>query len=256
MSNKALDWALDLPITGPAKGVLVALANSKNQATGKCFPSVPRLILHSGYCARSVTNGLKELEKNGLITVNRSIGKSNHYTLNQCTTCSSAGDAVVQEMPYTPAGDAVHPSTTCSTPPQEMHPNQKEPEVNQKLTRTSCPKFSDDDFLFAEFMWGKIQLLTKANKAPNLESWAKTIRLLREVDKREGQLIYEVFVWANSDSFWATNILSADKLRKQFGVLTAKMNQTALSTQKPDYSQMARDVADPFERKEITHERH
>ena len=84
-------------------------------------------------------------------------------------------------------------------------------------------KKSNDDFLLAEFMSKRINLIAPIN--PNLKTWAKNIRLMRERDGRTHQEICQVFVWANQDDFWRTNILSPAKLRKQYGQLFAKMNQ-------------------------------
>ena len=57
-------------------------------------------------------------------------------------------------------------------------------------------------------------------KKPNIEKWASEIRLMHEQDKRDLKTIREVFIWANSDSFWRANILSPAKLREKFDQLT------------------------------------
>jgi len=83
-------------------------------------------------------------------------------------------------------------------------------------------QFSDEDFKLAEFMFEKIQVVADKTKKPNLKTWAEVIRLMRERDKYHLEEIRDVFTWANQDSFWATNILSPGKLRKQFATLSAK----------------------------------
>jgi hypothetical protein len=47
VSNQALRWALELPIVGAKKGVLVALADHADDA-GTCFPSLTRIALFAG----------------------------------------------------------------------------------------------------------------------------------------------------------------------------------------------------------------
>lgn len=56
----------------------------------------------------------------------------------------------------------------------------------------------------------------------NLPDWANTIRLMREQDNRDPREIRDVFVWANRDSFWSSNILSPGKLREKWDVLYLK----------------------------------
>jgi hypothetical protein len=65
------------------------------------------------------------------------------------------------------------------------------------------------------------------SREPDFEAWANTLRLMRERDEIELPEIGKVFRWANKDEFWRTNILSPDKLRRQFAKLRAQMNQEA-----------------------------
>lgn len=83
-------------------------------------------------------------------------------------------------------------------------------------------KYSDVDYQFAEYAYSLITKVAPKQKA-NLNSWAETVRLMREVDNINHQDMADVFRWSNSDSFWSTNILSMTKLRKQFPQLQAKM---------------------------------
>jgi len=48
---------------------------------------------------------------------------------------------------------------------------------------------------------------------------------MRERDNLTHDEMAKVFTWANSDSFWSSNILSPSKLRKQWNSLSAKANQ-------------------------------
>jgi hypothetical protein len=130
------------------------------------------------------------------------------------------------------------------------HKNKGNDEGNASLTPAALPKedkdidkkkatpsSSDDDVRFADFMFQKVATVVPGLKQPKLDSWANTIRLMREQDKLTHHRMAEVFVWANKDPFWKTNILSPEKLRKQFPQLVAKMenasgqrNQPAKST--------------------------
>jgi hypothetical protein len=82
--------------------------------------------------------------------------------------------------------------------------------------------FTEDDKRLAEFVWQKVQQAAPKAKPPNIEKWAHTVRLMRDQDGLTHREIADVFVWANKDEFWRLNILSIEKLRKQFAQLSAK----------------------------------
>lgn len=85
-------------------------------------------------------------------------------------------------------------------------------------------KFTDEDMKLASWMAGRVNKLVGREKNHPLESWANTIRLMREVDKLTLQDIGAAFDFANKHHFWAKNILSPDKLRKQYDKLKLEAN--------------------------------
>ena len=103
----------------------------------------------------------------------------------------------------------------------------QEPVSNKDLVESkpqrSKFKFSDVDYQFAEWVYSLVKKVAPSSKKPNFESWANTIRLMRELDKLTHDDISQVFTWANLDQFWSANILSAAKLREKFPQLQAKM---------------------------------
>lgn len=94
----------------------------------------------------------------------------------------------------------------------------------QAKPKPSKFKFNDDQMNFANAVLEKVIAVTPAMKLPNIESWANSARLMNEVDGIDLSHAWEVFCWANADSFWNTNILSVAKLRDKYAVLCAKMN--------------------------------
>lgn len=86
-------------------------------------------------------------------------------------------------------------------------------------TTSKKTKFTDEDMKLAEWMAGRVNKLTEREKKHPLESWANTIRLMREQDGLELSDITAAFDFANKHHFWAKNILSPDKLRKQYDKL-------------------------------------
>lgn len=71
------------------------------------------------------------------------------------------------------------------------------------------------------------------------QQWANNIRLMIQRDHRSPQEIKNVIDWCQSHQFWKTNILSTDKLRKQFDTLTVQMDNdsgTKIAKEKRVYS--------------------
>jgi len=101
--------------------------------------------------------------------------------------------------------------------------NQEPKEKTKNKSAVAAPKYSDDDFIFAEGMAKAVIKVAPLTKPPDLGRWADQIRLMREVDNLTHSQIAEVFRFANKDDFWKVNILSPQTLRKQFAKLDAKM---------------------------------
>lgn len=57
--------------------------------------------------------------------------------------------------------------------------------------------------------------------------WARQLRLAHEADGRSWEDIERVLGWSQKDSFWQSNILSADKFREKYDQLKAKMDTPA-----------------------------
>jgi len=95
-----------------------------------------------------------------------------------------------------------------------------------------------DEGLFHTFVMLLLKVNWKSAKmnATIVDTWANTIRLMRKRNKHSLEDIRAVFVWANGDSFWRANILSPDKLRKQFVALDARMRNDGTRTQRPNES--------------------
>lgn len=93
-------------------------------------------------------------------------------------------------------------------------------DVEQKKETDTKAKYSEDDHKLAEWMDARVKKITKSDKKTNLKSWANTIRLMVEVDKRTHKEITDLFDWCNKHQFWFKNVLSPDKLRQQWEKLS------------------------------------
>lgn len=94
--------------------------------------------------------------------------------------------------------------------------------VNNNTLRSKF-KFETHHMKLAELLFKKIRENNPSAKEPNLKSWANTFRLMMERDKREGKEIQDLILWTQQHHFWYKNILSADKLRKQYDRLLLEM---------------------------------
>lgn len=114
-------------------------------------------------------------------------------------------------------------SVSDALPREEKRREEKKKDLSSEATAPDLPKYSPDDYRFAEGMLKAVLRVAPKTKPPNLAKWAETIRLMRERDGLSHSEIADVFRFANQDDFWKTNILSPAKLREQFAKLDAKM---------------------------------
>ena len=108
----------------------------------------------------------------------------------------------------------------------------------RKEEKTSCSeKPSERAFKYSEIHKNLAKLLeTKIKeRMPRhrftgkeyLEQWANEFRIMEEKEEVAPAEIEKLIVWVSKHDFWYRNIRSADKLRKQFGVLWAEMEDEA-----------------------------
>lgn len=82
--------------------------------------------------------------------------------------------------------------------------------------------------------------------------WAEVIRRINEIDKQPYYLIKAVIEWSQNDPFWKKNILSGEKLRKQWSQLTIRMDINKIKSAEYRKEQ---EIADQKERERILSER-
>lgn len=79
-----------------------------------------------------------------------------------------------------------------------------------------------EDVRLAEWIFARILGMHPKHRRPDIESWARDVRLMRERDGRTRREIAALFDWANRDAFWRNNILSTSKLRNQWDQLVIR----------------------------------
>lgn len=101
-------------------------------------------------------------------------------------------------------------------------------------SKKSKPKKSSKDYVYTREdvelkLAGRLFYFMKQNnpkaKEPDPQKWADKFRLMIERDKRDPEDIALVIDWSQADDFWMVNILSPEKLRKQFDRLYMQMEK-------------------------------
>lgn len=124
MSNKAITAVWSADITPPTrKLVMLFMADSMNEATGRLNPSIEAVARACGISADMARRHLHDLIQIGLIDVvgnpyGGAPGATRNYRLNLPSTTGMDATPCTDATPGTHAGDDWHP---CK-------PNQKEPE--------------------------------------------------------------------------------------------------------------------------------
>lgn len=196
-----------------ARGVLVLLLSLPSDwSINKAW-----LIKQSGAGRDKVQNIINELIKHGYMSKAQPKNQKGQFTRN---------DYFVYPTPVnvkTVDGFAVNGES--DTTKETVIQKKQNTNIVSATPDKKKFKYNKPHFIFAQAMFEKIKVVAPAMKSVNLERWANDIRLLCEVDEVNIHEAWKVFKWANSDSFWQTNILSAGKFRKQFAQLSAKMQK-------------------------------
>lgn len=122
---------------------------------------------------------------------------------------------------------------------------------NTDITKESKVKKSEekysptsDEFVLSELLLKLILERKPDYKKPNLQTWAKHVDLMIRLDNRTPARIREVTQWCQADDFWMNNILSTEKLRKQFDKLELRMvgNNGKSTKNRRDYENQKSDI--------------
>lgn len=111
-------------------------------------------------------------------------------------------------------------------PTSKRQASDKQATTNKKVKeRKEIKTFSSDsiEIRLSKLLFQLILTNNPKNKKPKLEEWAKHVDLAMRIDRRSPEDIEAVIRWCQSHHFWHRNILSTEKLRKQFDKLFIEM---------------------------------
>ena len=146
-----------------------------------------------------------------------------------------------QQEPNSGAGfqsQATSRTTSTSTSTSTTYKNVKEKDIKPSRQKRVYD-VEEIPYRSAKYLLDKIREHKPDLKEPDIQKWADTMRLLIERDKREPIKVAQVIDWCTNDSFWKTNILSADSLRNQWDKLTAKMDGEKSSSRQSQFKREA-----------------
>lgn len=103
---------------------------------------------------------------------------------------------------------------------RSVTPTDKTRQDKIRQEKTYCP--TSDEVRLSELLFNKIKLRNPGFKEPNIQKWAGHVDRLIRIDKKTSVEIEQVVAWCQQDLFWQNNILSTDKLRKQYDALNTK----------------------------------
>ena len=185
---------------------------------GSYISSVDKLIDELGHSRQEIRTALKHLKSTNELTT-KSGSQHTVFTVVSYENYQDTTSELTNEQPT-----VNQQSTTNKNVKNEENEKKLNPVVLPEA-KPSKYKFDSYQMEFAKWMHSQLLIQNPNFKKPNLESWANTLRLMLEVDKRDAVKVGEVFTWANQDDFWSSNILSPASLRKQFDKLIVKLDQ-------------------------------
>ena len=190
------------------KLVLLCLADCHNADTGQCNPSVNYICKKTSLDRKTILKSLRLLNDKNWLSRTKVEGSSNQYFL------------AIGGSPLTALGEG---DISSKAVPNLGHKPKTKPKKNLR--------WENGDLETAESIYNLLLALNPKHKKPSMETWANTIRLMRESDGHTHFDIMDLFRFANSDSFWKSNILSPAKLREKWDVLTIKKGDTSAPTE-------------------------
>ncbi len=158
---------------------------------------------------------LSELENGGDI-VQQNTEVTTVITIVNYDTWQSASEAPTDE------GDTADGQQTDSRRTSDgTHKNKKENKEKEKNNNYSP---NSDEFGLSVLLLDLILERKPDYRKPDLQKWTEHIDRMIRLDGRQFDRIGEVIRWCQADDFWMNNILSTEKLRKQFDKLELRMD--------------------------------
>jgi hypothetical protein len=176
---------------------------------GQFVTSLKNLSIETGISVRSVRTFIKRLKSTHDLTCETT---SSYSIITLINWESYQGDSLVTTRKTT------HEVTG------ERHANDTQTTLNKNIKNDKNIKKKEysqnsEEFRLSKLLFEKIKERDQKHKQPSYQKWSEEIEKLYRIDGRSYADIEKVICWCQQNDFWKDNILSAKKLRKQFGKL-------------------------------------
>jgi hypothetical protein len=179
-------------------------------------------------------DGYNLLDKNIINRTNYLPGKKSTYKFNTriaewdmgCINVQALYKCVNEGLYDAITGELSDKDTVNQSPSHKVTPIR--PVVNKDIKKDkeiNIFSSDSDEYKLAVWLLERIRSHLRGFKEPDLQKWAKGMDAILRLDKRDVNEVRAVIDFAQGDSFWRSNILSPDKLRKQYDQLNAKRLQ-------------------------------
>jgi hypothetical protein len=196
--------------------LLLTLSVHMDGNGGSCFPSTRKLAEETGLSERTVCTHLEIAEKEGWIKKMKQ-GLTGRSWKRHSYQAAIPPEALKQVQHPKQQGTEPHAEGT------EPNDNEALKQVQSSTSYSSIYTSDSAEYGLSQMLLNLILERNPKYKQPDLQKWAKNIDLAMRRDNRTPAELEAVIRWCQSESFWQNNILSTEKLRKQFDTLWMQM---------------------------------
>lgn len=187
------------------------------------FPSVSITTKHLGISKNRYYKHRKYLEDKGYISIERVRTENgfskNIYTLNSAVRIQNVDIRNVDIRNVDIRNEYTNNNSSNN--------NNINNNSNKKDSQQSQKRYADDSQYMkaAIYLFEKIKERLPNKKEPDFQNWADEVRKAVELDGVPIERYKQVLDWSQNDDFWQANILSTNKLRKQFDTIYLQMQR-------------------------------
>ncbi len=205
------------------KLLLIYLIKYHNDTKGYAFPSMKVLTKHLGYSHdRYTKKSIDALIEKGYIRKETVKQKNRYYLTSKVQNVPNVQNVPKVQNVLNGEVQNVPNSKVQNVPTKNTNKN-----TNKKISKKNIYVETSDEYRLAKYLFELIRKNNPTHKEPNLQDWAKHIDRMIRLDKREVEDIEAMIYWCQQHYFWHTNILSTEKLRKQYDQLSMQMKPRA-----------------------------
>ena len=206
----------------------------------------------TGIARSSVVRALNQLSERKIIIKDGSHNKETIYSVNEDTsqwegsdkkvTRLEGGYNKVNEGGYNKVNEVVtilsHTIDTITKDniTKEINVRDVEEKKENKTKKIISFVGTSEEVRLANYLLNKIKENNTFVKEPNIQNWAKNIDLLHRINGATYEQIEKMIDWCTQDSFWSSNILSTESLRRNFAQMYSKLQQQYKTQTKSVYN--------------------